>query len=85
MYASPTADSGRPAELRLTPARLCVFAALLCGAGGLAVGQPAAVKWALLVFGAAFLSAALQAALDPPGFDAGTARPSARELHAAAP
>jgi hypothetical protein len=66
MHASPTADLGRPAELRLTLARLYVFAALLCGAGGLALGQPAGVRWALLVFGAAFLCAALQAALAPP-------------------
>jgi hypothetical protein len=66
MHASPTADLGRPAKLRLTPVRLYVFAALLCGAGGLASGQPTGVRWALLVFGAAFLSAALQAALDPP-------------------
>jgi hypothetical protein len=66
MYASPTADFGRPAQLRVTPARLYVFAALLCGAGGLALGQPAGVRWALLVFGAVFLNAAFQAALDPP-------------------
>jgi hypothetical protein len=72
MYASPTADLGRPAKLRLTPARLYVFAALICGAAGLAPGQPAGVRWALLVFGAAFLSATLQAALDPPASTPGS-------------
>jgi hypothetical protein len=57
MYAPPTADSGRPAKLRLTPTRLYVFAALLCGAVGLLPGQSAGIRWTLLVFGAAFLSA----------------------------
>jgi hypothetical protein len=78
MYASSTADLGRPAKLRLTPARLYGFAALLCGAGGLALGQPAGVRWALLVFGAVFLSAALQAALDPPDSTPGPQSPARR-------
>jgi hypothetical protein len=45
---------------------LYVFAALLCGTGGLMPGQSAGIRWTLLVFGAAFLSAAIRAALDRP-------------------
>jgi hypothetical protein len=66
MYASPTADLGRPAKLRLTLTHLYVLAALLGGAAGLLPGQSAGIRWGLLVLGAAFVSAALRAALDRP-------------------
>jgi hypothetical protein len=51
---------------------LYVLAALLCCAAGLVPGQSAGIRWTLLVFGAAFLSAAVRAAFDPP---ASTPRP----------
>jgi hypothetical protein len=54
-----TSDAGRPARIRLSPAALCVLAAVLCAAGALLLGHSAGLGWTLLVLGSAFLSAAV--------------------------
>jgi hypothetical protein len=66
MYAASSAETVRPAKLRLTPAGLCLSVAVLCVAGALlATGQPIGIRWALLVFGSAFFSLAVEATRTP--------------------
>ncbi len=68
MYAPSSAETVRPAKLRLTPAGLCLSVAGLCVAGALlATGQPIGIRWALLVLGSAFFSVAIAAMRTPCG------------------
>lgn len=77
MYAPSSAETVRPAKLRLTPAGLCLSVAGLCVAGALlATGQPIGIRWALLVLGSAFFSVAIAAMRTPCG---STTQPPARD------
>jgi hypothetical protein len=86
MYAASSAETVRPAKLRLTPAGLCLSVAVLCVAGALvATGQPIGTRWALLVFGSAFFSLAIEtkrtphrSTTQPPARDQRTPRDPAR-------
>jgi hypothetical protein len=77
MYAASREATVRPAKLRLTPAGLCLGVAVLCVAGALvATGQPIGIRWALLVFGSAFFSLAVEATRTSHG---STTQPPARD------
>ena len=77
MYVTSSAETGRPAKLRLTLARLYFSAAVLCVACALlATGQPIGIRWALVVFGSAIFSAAIEATRAPHG---STSQPPARD------
>jgi hypothetical protein len=68
MHAPSPANLGRPARLQFSGAGLWILAALVCGAGALlATGQPVGVRWALLVFGVAFLTLAKGSTRDARG------------------
>ena len=78
MHSPSPANLGRPARLQFSGAGLWILVALVCGAGALlATGQPLGIRWALLVFGVAFLTLARGSAQD--ARRGSTSQPPARD------